>query len=63
MLRLHIANSPNGDVASVREDAVEGCYAVSSTPQRFTVVVMDSGTTYNVTETVEEIEAALAKKV
>lgn len=60
MLRLHISGALNEDSASVREDAVETIYAVSSGPQPYTVVVMDSGTTLNVKESVEEIENVLA---
>jgi len=55
MLRLHLV-ALNDDLASVREDAVELLYAVSSGPAIYTVVVMDSGTSINVKESVEEIE-------
>lgn len=58
MLRLHLV-ALNDDLTSVREDAVELLYAVSSGPQKYTVVVMDSGTSINVTESVETIENAL----
>lgn len=59
MLRLHIANSLNDDEGSIREDAVETVYRVSSGAEPYTVVVMDSGEKLQVREKVGEIEDAI----
>jgi len=59
VLRLHISGSLNDDIASIREDAVETVYSVSSSPCPYTVVVTDTGTAIKVTETVQEIEDAI----
>lgn len=60
MLRLNIVGSLNADQASVREDAVETLIRVSSGLEPFTTVVMDSGTTLNVKESIQEIEDGIA---
>ena len=60
MLRLHISGSINDDVASVREDAIETLQRFSSSPEPYTLVVMDSGAQLGVKESVEEIENAIA---
>jgi uncharacterized protein YlzI (FlbEa/FlbD family) len=59
VLRLHISGSLNDDIASVREDAVETIYTVSSGPEPYTVVVMGSGEKLQVKEKVGEIEDAI----
>ena len=59
MARFHIVGSPNDDECSVTEEKYESCYSVSSGPIPFTVIVMDSGYTYNVKETLEEVEHAI----
>jgi hypothetical protein len=59
MLRLAKFGTTNPEIIYLREDAVESFESVSSGPQPFTVVVMDSGNVNRVSETPEEIEIAL----
>jgi len=59
MARFHLFGTPNDDQCSVTEEKYESCYSVSSGPAPYTVIVMDSGTTFNVKETLEEVEHAI----
>jgi len=59
MARFHLFGTPNDDQCSVTEEKYESCYSVSSGPAPYTVIVMDSGTTFNVKESISEVEATI----
>jgi uncharacterized protein YlzI (FlbEa/FlbD family) len=59
MVRFHLFGALNDDQCSVMEEKYESSYTVSSGPNPYTVIVMDSGTTYQVKETLEEVENAI----
>lgn len=55
MLRLHKFGGPNDDTVSIDESKVESVDTVSSGPQVFCTVTMDSGNIHNVSEKEQEI--------